>query len=393
MRLSPRRYPHLHPAPFRHSRARSLFTNAAAYHGARRRATRRDPRPINFFVFFSSTILPFFSFLPYIQSRRTIRLYPGLFPLGSCRTGRANLLSSGTAGPTGATRPAQHPAAPTSRSFRLPAFRSLARRVPPRPPVAVVAVAVVTMSTLEEFYRSIPPVTRTYVTLSVLTTAACALELASPLKLYLSWARVPAQPWRLLTAFLYFGAFGVDFLFHMFFLSRYSRLLEETSFRGRTAEFAFFLLLAGALLVVAAPLFTNVLFLGPSLTFCMVYLWSRRNEAVTLSFLGVLTFKAPYLPWMLLAFSALLGTSPAIDLLGMAVGHVYYFAKDVYPELSGRSMLATPRWFASLFGGGGEDEDGGGGFARRAPRRAGIGAEAAAAGNDEHRADADDAWR
>jgi Derlin-2/3 len=41
---------------------------------------------------------------------------------------------------------------------------------------------------------------------------------------------------------------------------------------------------------------------------------------VTLSFLGVFNFTAPYLPWVLMGFSLMLGNSPIIDLLGMAAG-------------------------------------------------------------------------
>ena len=55
----------------------------------------------------------------------------------------------------------------------------------------------------------------------------------------------------------------------MFFLCRYCKLLEETSFRGRTADFFFMLLFGGGLLTLAAP-FVNIQFLGSSLTFMMV---------------------------------------------------------------------------------------------------------------------------
>jgi len=71
----------------------------------------------------------------------------------------------------------------------------------------------------------------------------------------------------------------LDFLFHMFFLARYCKLLEETSFRGRTADFFFMLLFGGSLLTLivvgggmltfAAP-FADILFLSNSLTFMMV---------------------------------------------------------------------------------------------------------------------------
>ena len=48
----------------------------------------------------------------------------------------------------------------------------------------------------------------------------------------------------------------------------------------------------------------------------LVYLWSRRNPYVRLNFFGLMTFHAPYLPWVLLGFSVLLGNSVVIDLMG-----------------------------------------------------------------------------
>ena len=49
-------------------------------------------------------------------------------------------------------------------------------------------------------------------------------------------------------------------------------------------------------------------------------MWGRRHQYVNLSFLGIFTFTAPYLPWVLLAFSVMLGSSPLVDLLGMVAG-------------------------------------------------------------------------
>ena len=111
----------------------------------------------------------------------------------------------------------------------------------------------------------------------------------------------------------------LDFVFHMFFLVKYAKALEEASFRGRAADFLWMLLLGGAALAAAAPL-AGVQFLGSSLAFMMVYVWSRRNRHVSLSFLGILTFTAPYLPWVLLALSSLLRSSAAVDVLGMGAG-------------------------------------------------------------------------
>ena len=168
--------------------------------------------------------------------------------------------------------------------------------------------------TLEQWYRSMPVVTRSYLTLSFLTTAGCALELISPFSVYYNSHLIfrKYQVWRLFTNFFFFGSLGMDFVFHMFFLSRYCRLLEEGTFRGRSADFFYMLLFGSALLSCVAP-FINIQFLGASLTFMMVYVWGRRNRYVQMSFLGLFSFTAPYLPWVLLIFSCMLGSSPVVD--------------------------------------------------------------------------------
>ena len=83
--------------------------------------------------------------------------------------------------------------------------------------------------------------------------------------------------------------------------------------------------------------------LGQAFTIMLVYVWARRNPMVRMNFFGLLTFQAPYLPWVLLGFSLLLGNSVSVDLLGMAVGHIYYFLEDVFPnQPGGRRLLQTP---------------------------------------------------
>jgi Derlin-2/3 len=204
---------------------------------------------------------------------------------------------------------------------------------------------------LEDWYKQLPPVTRAYTTLAFLTTAACALEIITPFSIYFN-ARLIFQKgevWRLLTNFFFFGSLGLDFVFHMFFLVKYAHSLEEGSFRGKSADFLWMLLFGATLLTCAAP-FINIQFLGSSLTFMMVYVWGRRNRYVNLSFLGIFNFTAPYLPWVLLAFSVVLRSSPVVDLMGLLAGHAYYFLEDVYPRMfPGRRPLRTPGIIKALF--------------------------------------------
>lgn len=94
------------------------------------------------------------------------------------------------------------------------------------------------------------------------------------------------------------------------------------------------------------------MFLGNSLSFMIVYLWSRRNRFARMNFLGLFNFTAPYLPWVLLFFSIMLGgNGTVVDILGIVVGHLYYFLEDVYPVISPqrKRLLQTPNFMYTLF--------------------------------------------
>lgn len=126
-------------------------------------------------------------------------------------------------------------------------------------------------------------------------------------------------------------------------------MLEEGSFRGRTADFVFMFLFGGLLMTVSFlwmtwhegqmtavkkgrilsticfisltalqifGTFVSLVFLGQAFTIMLVYVWSRRNPNVRMNFFGLLNFQAPFLPWVLMGFSLLLGNSIIVDLLG-----------------------------------------------------------------------------
>ncbi|KAK4711400.1 hypothetical protein R3W88_005913 [Solanum pinnatisectum] len=163
---------------------------------------------------------------------------------------------------------------------------------------------------VEEWYKQMPIITRSYLTAAIVTTIGCSLEIISPYNLYLNPKLVVKQyqVWRLVTNFLYFRKMDLDFLFHMFFLARYCKLLEENSFRGRTADFFYMLLfgatvltgivLVGGMIPYVSESFARIIFLSNSLTFMMVYVWSKQNPFIHMSFLGLFTFTAAYLPWV-----------------------------------------------------------------------------------------------
>lgn len=82
------------------------------------------------------------------------------------------------------------------------------------------------------------------------------LELVSPFQLYYNPTTVIKgyQFWRLVTTFLYFGQISFTFFFNLVFTYRYCRMLEEGSFRNRSADFVMMFLFGGTLMLVSVGL-------------------------------------------------------------------------------------------------------------------------------------------
>lgn len=75
----------------------------------------------------------------------------------------------------------------------------------------------------------------------------------------------------------------------------------------------------------------------------VLYIWCQLNKDVIVSFWFGTRFKAMYLPWVLLMFNMILNNSFMPSLVGILVGHLYYFLKFTYPqELGGNNWIETP---------------------------------------------------
>lgn len=82
----------------------------------------------------------------------------------------------------------------------------------------------------------------------------------------------------------------------------------------------------------------------------VLYVWCQLNKEVIVSFWFGTRFKAMYLPWVLLGFNMLLSNGSVFAIVGILVGHLYFFLKFTYPqELGGRDFLATPAIVKSYY--------------------------------------------
>lgn len=215
---------------------------------------------------------------------------------------------------------------------------------------------------LEQWFFEMPVCTRWWTTATVATGILVQCQVLTPFQLFYSfravWQKqqvrtnlwplrssntrtdivVIHQFWRLITTFIYFGPLSLNLVFHIFFIQRYARMLEESA--ASAAHFSWMLAYtAVTLLAVAQPMF-NQAFLASTLSSTLVYIWARRNPDTRLSFLGVLTFTAPWLPWVLIAFNVILhGHWPKDELCGVAVGHGEYMWSHL--KLSGRKAMPS----------------------------------------------------
>ncbi|KAJ0410936.1 hypothetical protein ATCC90586_004289 [Pythium insidiosum] len=205
---------------------------------------------------------------------------------------------------------------------------------------------------IEAWYYSMPQITRFYLSVCFLSTALSSLGFINPRSLYLSfdliWERF--QLWRLMTNFMFLGNFSFPFLMQLMILNNYSSRLEEDPFPsggGPTADYAFMLFFGACILWIVA-FFMELPFLGTSLIFMIVYVWSRRNPTAPVAIWGF-RFEGLYLPWALIAFTVLVGGNPMMDIFGVIAGHIYYFLLEVLPTTKGWNLIQTPGIFINLF--------------------------------------------
>eukprot|EP00246_Nothoceros_aenigmaticus_P003315 TRINITY_DN14380_c0_g1_i1.p1 TRINITY_DN14380_c0_g1~~TRINITY_DN14380_c0_g1_i1.p1 ORF type:complete len:244 (+),score=18.27 TRINITY_DN14380_c0_g1_i1:182-913(+) len=208
------------------------------------------------------------------------------------------------------------------------------------------------MSSLSDWYHSLPPVSRTYATICVLTTVASQLGLLHQHWLLLDKALIfkNLQVWRLVTNFFYLGPFSMSFGMQILMILRYSVQLERGPYDKRTADFLWMAFVGMGALVLLGLFVPGLNFgtMGISLVFMLVYLWSREFANARVNIAGVVTLEGFYLPWALLALNTLFGASPWPELLGIFAGHAYYFLHVLYPRQSGRNLLKTPVWVHQL---------------------------------------------
>nr|GME02890.1 derlin-1-like [Ipomoea batatas] len=201
------------------------------------------------------------------------------------------------------------------------------------------------------FYKSLPPISKAYGTACLAFTVAYALGICNPANIALFHELVfyRFQVWRLITNFFFLGKFSINFGIRLLMIARYGVQLESGPFQRRTADFLWMMIFGALSLLVLSliPYFWSP-FLGISLVFMLLYVWSREFPNANINIYGLVTLKAFYLPWAMLCLDVIFGSPIMPDLLGIIAGHLYYFLTVLHPLATGKILLKTPNWIHKL---------------------------------------------
>ncbi|KAK8351659.1 hypothetical protein V6Z12_A05G047800 [Gossypium hirsutum] len=117
------------------------------------------------------------------------------------------------------------------------------------------------MSSPSEFYKSLPPITKAYGTICLMTTVASHLGLYRLENIALIHELVFSefQVWRLLTNFFFLGNFSMNFGIRLLMIARYGVQLEQGPFQRRTADFLWMMIFGAISLLVCIE---DIPFLG-----------------------------------------------------------------------------------------------------------------------------------
>jgi derlin-1 len=192
---------------------------------------------------------------------------------------------------------------------------------------------------------SIPKVTRYWFFSFFILPLTTRLGLINPANLVLVPNSVISgfQIWRLVTSLLWHPV-NFNWLMMLFFLYSYSRLLEEGYYLGRPAEFLF-MLLFNSICIDIVGLFFELYIMSPALVFSVLYVWCQINKDSIARFWFGIQVKAMYFPWVLFLFFFILGANWPILLLGILVGHLYFFIMYKYPQdFGGNTLLNVPQF-------------------------------------------------
>jgi len=210
----------------------------------------------------------------------------------------------------------------------------------------------------DEWFKSLPLVTRYWFGATMIVTLSANFGVIEPKQIMYYWPYIKDkfEVWRLLTPFCYVGPFEFNTLISAYMLVQFSKQYEtggpfNTGAGGGTADYAFCLIFGMITILITyaiSPLPLSPIFCR-NLIYYVLYVWSKRHPTSQANIWGF-PVAAIYLPFAYLALTVFMGSSWMDMLHGLVIGHVYYFLVDVVPMVYGKEIITTPKFLVDQFG-------------------------------------------
>ncbi|CAG8687172.1 6293_t:CDS:2 [Cetraspora pellucida] len=174
--------------------------------------------------------------------------------------------------------------------------------------------------------------------------------------------------WRYYSSFFLFPL-SINGILELYLLCYFSKDLETAKFSGVTADYVCYLLFIVLTITVSFdmariiqsymwPTLPYQSYMWPTLLYqslmiAIIYTWSlyRRQTSINIiNFYNVISFKAVYLPFIILLLDTCYFQYIPYDVLaGIIASHLYFYLKERYPAADGKGLLNTPRWLYGIF--------------------------------------------
>jgi len=208
-------------------------------------------------------------------------------------------------------------------------------------------------STLADAVKAIPPVTRLLLFSTILTGALVSFSLVNPYNFVFLPDKIIKnfELHRLILPIVFAGRFEFSFAMHLYILYQNCKSYESNPFNtgagGSSVDFLW-MVMVGTILLWPIAYYFEIPVLSQPMLYMIMYVWSRRNPDDQRNMFGVFTLKVAYIPWFYVAIHVLMGNSITPILVGIAVGHIYYFLVEVLPGTNGVNLIKTPAFCAMI---------------------------------------------
>lgn len=205
---------------------------------------------------------------------------------------------------------------------------------------------------IQQFYYDIPIVTRTLITCTIILASLANFHIIEGFHFVFQWELIKSKfhIWRLFTPFVFYGGFSFNLLMFLITLYQRGKAYEINPFNtgagGTSADFLYMIMI-GIVVMTPIAIFMQFFIMSESILYYIMYVWSRREPEQIVNIFGF-KLKALYLPWAFLAIHLLMGKGIILPLVGIFVGHLYYFLVEVLPNTHDIDLIRTPKFVRDI---------------------------------------------